>query len=315
MSYSLSVASIWKYTRRAIQMNWYFSMTTSTVHWPMWKWLKSGKPMPSTPFVVQPCNSVMTMQQSDICILDFHCARSICACTISKNIVDNIDYCRYQCPIRVCTCAPLMFQCSVGRCIPYSHVCDNIYDCADSSDEFCVVDFVEEYHSQSTAVDVRFLTKKPSWWCLGFICSSGLCIDGNFVNDLIPDGSDAEDEFHSLSIKYHGLQFHCDDTQAIPCVSGHSKCFKINHLCIYDHDNLGHISYCRDGAHLLSCRNIKCVNTFKCPQSYCIPIRKVCDGINDCYEDESNCHNNVCPGHLKCRDVEYCIHPSEVCDD
>ena len=102
----------------------------------------------------------------------------------------------------------------------------------------------------------------------------------------------------------------------ISCFPGHSICFRMNELCLYDSNNFGHILYCRDGAQLRNCRHIQCTNTFKCPLSYCIPLRKVCDGIYDCYngEDEYNCHNNICPGYLKCRDVEFCIHPAEVCD-
>ena len=38
--------------------------------------------------------------------------------------------------------------------------------------------------------------------------------------------------------------------------------------------------------------------------------------MRDCLngEDEINCHNNICSGYLKCSEVEYCIHPIEVCD-
>ena len=202
------------------------------------------------------------------------------------------------------------------ECIPYLYVCDNVYDCADSSDEFCIGGKVEEHRVQNISSDLRFLTTKFPIWCFGFICSSGLCIDVHFVNDLIPDCSDAGDESHSLSIKYHGLRFYCEDMQEIPCVPDHSKCFGMNYLCVYDHDTFGHIAHCRDGAHLLNCRYMKCANMFKCPRSYCIPLRKVCDGANDCNdgEDEINCHNNMCPGYLKCREVEFCIHPTEVCD-
>ena len=104
--------------------------------------------------------------------------------------------------------------------------------------------------------------------------------------------------------------------QKIPCVPNHSKCFVINYLCVYDHDTFGHISHCRDGAHLLNCRYIKCTNMFKCPRSYCVQLRKVCDGMYDCYdgEDENNCDNDICPGYLKCRGVEFCNYPTEVCD-
>ena len=61
---------------------------------------------------------------------------------------------------------------------------------------------------------------------------------------------------------------------------------------------------------------VECSNTFKCPRSYCIPTRKVCDGEDDCLEgeDEVNCDSYRCPSYLKCSDVAYCVHRWEVCD-
>ena len=262
------------------------------------------------------CDDGSCRTQSIICMLDFQCARNLCACMLGTHIIINIEYCRYQCPPRICNCGHLMFQCSSGGCIPYSYVCDNEYNCADSSDEFCIADGVAENRLENTPIDFRSVITQSSHWCFGFKCSSGLCIDVHFVNDLIPDCTDAGDEYHSLSMKYMGVYFDCEDMQEMPCAPGHSKCFGINHLCVYDYDKFGHISYCRDGAHLMNCRYMKCTNTFKCPRSYCVPLRRVCDGIYDCYngEDENNCHNNICRGYLKCREVEFCIHPTEICD-
>ena len=187
------------------------------------------------------------------------------------------------------------------------------------SDEFCIgekLDDIGEYRLRKTPVDFPPFLSRPSVWCLDFICSSGLWIDVYFVNDLIPDCSDAGDESHSLSVKHQGVHFYCEDMQEIPCAPGHSKCFDLNHLCVYDHDKFGHISCCRDGSHLLNCIYIQCTNAFKCSWSYCIPLWKVCDGVHDCYdrEDERMCHNNICPGYLKCCKAEFCIHPTEVCD-
>ena len=264
---------------------------------------------------MQQCDDGSCRAQSTICIEDFQCSWNLCACSTGSNISDSMDYCRHQCPPGICTCSSLMFQCSTGGCIPYSRVCDNVYDCADSSDEFCIDRKAVEHSMKNKPIDLRFIVTTSSVQCFGFLCSSRACIDVTFVNDLIPDCSDAMDESHGLAMKYQGLRFYCDK-QEIPCVPDHSKCFKINHLCVYDHDVFGHISYCRNGAHLLNCRYMKCTNMFKCPQSYCVPLRKVCDGIYDCYdgEDESNCHNNICPGYLKCGGAEFCIHPTEVCD-
>ena len=267
----------------------------------------------------QQCLDKSCRAQSAICQLDFKCAPKVCACMIGNYMNYNIEYCRYQCPPGICMCAQLMFQCSTGGCIPYAHVCDNVCDCEDASDEFCIsiiVNKLQAHRLGGTTGDLKVPSKQLSRLCFDFICLSGMCVDVHLVNDLIPDCLDADDESQSLSIRYEGLNFCCRNMEAIPCFPGHSKCFEINNLCLYDHDSFGHISYCRDGAHLRDCRNIQCTNTFKCQFSYCIPLRKVCDGIYDCYngEDEYNCHNNICPGYLKCREVEFCIHPTEVCD-
>ena len=264
----------------------------------------------------QRCDDGSCRVQSIICMFDFECAPHLCACMIGNQLHYNKHYCRHQCPPGICTCPSLTFQCSTGGCIPYTHVCDDDYNCADASDEFCVAESFRGYYFRKKPVNLRFVSTKDTLRCLGFICSTGLCIDVQLVNDLMPDCADAKDESHSLSIKYESLHFHCKAGQEIPCVPGHSKCFEMNVLCLYDRDHLGHIAYCRDGAHLQDCIYINCINTFKCPQSYCIPLRNVCDGINDCYgrEDEINCNNNICPGYLKCRRFEFCIHPTGICD-
>ena len=265
---------------------------------------------------MQHCDDGSCRVQSNICILDYKCAPRLCACMVDNQLNHNLNYCRHQCAPGICVCAPLMFQCSIGGCIPYSHVCDNENDCVDSSDEFCSTDNIRKYFLTNTPSAFRNHSTKSSPWCFDFLCPSGQCIDVQLVNDLIPDCTDADDESHSLSMKYQGMHFRCNHTQAIPCVQGHSKCFAIEHFCVYDRDDLGHINRCRDGSHLRNCRYMKCTNTFKCPGSYCIPIRKVCDGIHDCPngEDEIRCHNNICPGYLKCSEVQYCTHPVEVCD-
>ena len=264
----------------------------------------------------QRCDDGSCRAQSIICVLDFECAPNMCSCTVDNQLRYDREYCHRQCPPRICTCAPLMFQCSIGGCIPYLHVCDKEYDCADSSDEFCVLHTLRKYHLGNKQSNVRFLSTKSLQLCFDFICSAGQCIDIHLVNDLIPDCSDASDEYHSLSIKYDGLLFRCSSVKEIPCIPGHSKCFGMHNLCLYDLDHYGHITYCRDGAHLLNCKLMKCTNSFKCPGSYCVPIRKVCDGVHDCGNgaDEINCQNNICPGYLKCSGTEFCIHPTEVCD-
>ena len=85
---------------------------------------------------------------------------------------------------------------------------------------------------------------------------------------------------------------------------------------MYEHDIEGELLYCRNGAHLINCHQWECQRTYKCPHSYCIPLRYFCDGVVDCPngEDEGGCPEYLyCPGALKCRQGP-CIHLSEVCD-
>ena len=50
--------------------------------------------------------------------------------------------------------------------------------------------------------------------------------------------------------------------------------------------------------------------------SYCIPLRLLCDGTSDCAdgEDEEGCDAFVCRGALRCRYDNICIHPIDICD-
>ena len=40
---------------------------------------------------------------------------------------------------------------------------------------------------------------------------------------------------------------------------------------------------------------------YHCPDSFCLPFHKVCDGMLDCPEgeDEIHCNNYTCPGKHK----------------
>ncbi|XP_053398506.1 uncharacterized protein LOC123558066 isoform X2 [Mercenaria mercenaria] len=62
--------------------------------------------------------------------------------------------------------------------------------------------------------------------------------------------------------------------------------------CLYDVDAAGYIIGCRSGSHLQNCENHVCQEgTVKCPGSYCIPLRFVCDGEVQCPggQDEDGC--------------------------
>ena len=66
------------------------------------------------------------------------------------------------------------------------------------------------------------------------------------------------------------------------------------------------------------CIFYKCPYLFKCHKSYCIPLKYVCDAVQDCPngEDEqyNRCHNQTCRGMFKCVYGSHCLHPNKVCD-
>ena len=109
----------------------------------------------------------------------------------------------------------------------------------------------------------------------------------------------------------------CITQGTLPCRPGHPRCFPLHALCVYDIDEYGHQRYCRNGAHLHNCESIGCPTKYKCPGSYCIPVKRVCDGVGDCpgLEDEVSCYNTTlnCPGLFRCRSG-LCLDQSEVCD-
>ena len=102
----------------------------------------------------------------------------------------------------------------------------------------------------------------------------------------------------------------------IPCIMGHILCYTSTQTCMYDLDINGRLMFCANGAHLQNCENNNCTHTYKCPNSYCIPHRFVCDGKHDCIngEDEKHCQNYTCYNMFKCKGTSMCLYPVEVCD-
>ncbi|XP_060571626.1 uncharacterized protein LOC132729815 [Ruditapes philippinarum] len=65
-----------------------------------------------------------------------------------------------------------------------------------------------------------------------------------------------------------------------------------DHVCIYTTDDAWKVGACRSMKHLSNCESFVCgPGFFKCPESYCIPKKFVCDGIKHCNgnEDETEC--------------------------
>lgn len=100
------------------------------------------------------------------------------------------------------------------------------------------------------------------------------------------------------------------------CKSGHLIDNKFR--CIYEYDQYSYQIGCRDVTHLIDCHDFECPprDYVKCPDSYCIPRRYICDGKWDCIagDDEVGCARYICPGQYKCANQSSCILLHQLCD-
>ena len=237
-----------------------------------------------------------------------------CSCELKGRTITDRYFCFNVCMPRNCTCSRHYFQCTSGGCIHMSSVCDRMSHCRDSSDEICAIKF----HAPEYVEKVMTISLSNTFFCLGFLCNSGQCIYLKNVDDLIPNcpGGKAEDEPLYLDLRYNQKLHSCNDYTKIPCVPGLPACFTFQHLCLFDSDQEGNLLWCRNGAHLGECAGVNCTNSYKCPESYCIPFHRVCDGYPHCIhgEDEERCDTYWCKGLLRCTGTKICVHPAHVCD-
>ena len=209
------------------------------------------------------------------------------------------------------------YMCEDGSVIPDVLVCNGKSDCSISEDEgqcsvcspgnsFCSCSM---FHYQ---------------------CEGGGCVLYDHLCDSIVDCPHGDDEtfchgmkvypyFNGKMIKMSFITDLCDppEREMLMCRSK-LQCYKSSEICHYDHSD-GVMAYCEDGSHIgrgSLCHNIECRKHYKCPHSYCIPTRKVCDGVIDCAlgDDEAQCAAYKCPGHMRCHGVMYCVPPHEICD-
>ncbi|XP_041461945.1 uncharacterized protein LOC121413255 isoform X2 [Lytechinus variegatus] len=224
----------------------------------------------------------------------FQCGSGECIpvsffCDFIKHCQDSSDEenCLYP------RCSDDSFTCSNGQCIPESQRCDLLPQCIDGSDE-------EVCESSS----VGFQCYDSTWFPQRIIC------DG--VKDC--PGNSWEDEPNSC--RFNLSSFECTSEFQIQCHNG--ACADRKTTCLYDFDEYGLQIGCRDVTHLRHCDDFQCSSsTFKCPHSYCIPLRRRCDGTRDCPtgEDEIGCDNYTCPsGSYRCHGENFCLNQSQVCD-
>ncbi len=213
-----------------------------------------------------------------------------CLCYVYGNVISDSLYCSHECHPDNCTCQTLYKQLDNGGCQPYL---------AQLS-----IPQHGEYSGNS------------------YHCNDGHTIPLRYVNDTVPDCGLGEDETQfqiilsqANIVKTAIISDHCSESE-LSCYPGMQNCFDISYICLYDFDMFGNMLHCRNGRHLQNCVDFPCSNTFKCSHSYCIPWRRVCDGIFDCplKDDENHCEHYKCLNTLKCKFTHICVHPIEVCD-
>lgn len=245
-------------------------------------------------------NCFRAMSQS--CLPDqFRCADGGCisiafTCDFVKNCHDGSD--EKHCTPRKCKSSE--FKCNSGQCIPYTQRCDLRNDCRDKSDE-----------GQECA------SKGSCNQNITFQCYFGNCIPLTAVCDRHQDcpGKFHEDEQESFCSRIATRSITSTVRSTIVCQSG--QIIDASNRCIYDFDQYGYQIGCRDVSHLRNCEDFKCSRDYvKCPNSYCIPPRYICDGKRDCVggEDEARCEKFTCPGQYKCMNHTSCILLQQLCD-
>ncbi|XP_042216711.1 G-protein coupled receptor GRL101-like isoform X2 [Homarus americanus] len=182
----------------------------------------------------------------------------------------------------VMTCKEGEWQCFSGQCIPLQHHCDGkFYHCNDSSDER----------------NCRKVNEKcTSDWRP---CSDGRCIPGAFFCDEKVDCLNGEDEDNCTAT------VECGEGEW-QCSSG-GQCVNVSYRCDLYFD-------CNDTSDELLCSDHECdQDHMKCHSGQCVRRDYWCDYVVDCFDksDEMYCEINIgCEeGQFQCASGQ-CI-PSE----
>ena len=265
-------------------------------------------------------------------------------CISNANVCDGSQDCLGGEDEQSDTCSALTFTCTTGQQrIPISFYCDHEEDCADGSDERCFYRpcAADEFRCRNQACiprsqrcnfaeDCRDGSDESAVTCSwglqcgslgGFLCHYGNCLPPSQLLDHTQDckGRFREDEAPSAVSKYgitpantcrnSNNTFRCENNAVEECITS-------SQVCVYDYDSRRAVVGCSTFGHLHNCNAYECPAAFKCPKSYCIPNRLVCDGTWDCLDgwDEKDCSNFVCPGMFRCKNEQRCLDQRVVCD-
>ncbi len=159
-----------------------------------------------------------------------------------------------------------------------------------------------------------------------FLCNDGSYISSQLLCDGNSDCSDSDDETlchkmtRGLSLRswLQRSNFTSDKATHDTKKNNENDCHSRMILCLYSIASREerHQKFCFSGYHLANCQDHHCQNTFKCPDSYCLPWRYICDGYWDCPfgYDEQTCFSKHHPGLYHCKDTMIAVLLDSICD-
>ncbi len=215
---------------------------------------------------------------------------------------------QYFLSINTATLFRLSFKCSSGffictkstkQCIAPQFVCDTEWDCPDGEDE-----------ENCGCSDNPF-----SMYCINTTAQHFLQ-----MGELLHNTQKRYQLNEDLKLYENILTTNKQKVVVIDklqCIASHPLSFDFHERCLFDRMANSLPSICPFGLHLKNCQHVNCTNNFKCPNSYCVPYRNICDGKWDCTDgndEKMTCRDLQCPGFFHCKGLSTCLHPSEICD-
>ena len=146
---------------------------------------------------------------------------TVCICGVNTLNKNSPSLCKVQRNTTQVACSTLYYMAVDGKCKNYIDITE-IY-CFKNN--FLLI----EFHTFSKISKAKCFVKETSiaqsFKSLNFICSDGKSLNTIFINDLVADCMNAEDEptLKALLINRNHLSF--PKPYEIPCFEGHSKCY------------------------------------------------------------------------------------------